>query len=210
MIEAIFFDNDGTLVDTEIHFFRATKTILEKLSIDLSRDWFIEYSLRQNKSAWDLLDPTIYKAGDIQEFRAERDALYSSYIKNDMELLPGVRETLKKLKGKVPMSVVTSSKRNHFEIIHEKTGILDLFDFIIVNEDVVNEKPDPEPYLLAVEKSGVPAEFCLAVEDTERGLISAKAAGIQCYVVPTDLTREHDFREADQVLSNFADLMTNV
>ena len=60
----------------------------------------------------------------------------------------------------------------------------------------------------AVARSGVPADACIAIEDSARGLESARAAGIGCIVVPTDLTRQSDFAGADRVLANIGELLT--
>jgi beta-phosphoglucomutase-like phosphatase (HAD superfamily) len=65
---------------------------------------------------------------------------------------------------------------------------LSFFDVIITSDDCSNGKPHPEPYLAAIRKLGVDPKQCLAVEDTPRGLASARSAGVPCVVVPTWLT----------------------
>jgi len=85
---------------------------------------------------------------------------------------------------------------------------LTYFDFVLTAADFVNLKPDPEPYLRAIERSGMAPESCMAIEDSERGLISAKAAGIRCIVVPTALTRRGNFSSADRVCETIADILT--
>ena len=90
----------------------------------------------------------------------------------------------------------------HFDIIHQASGLLQYFDFVLAREDYGKSKPDPEPYLAAVARSGVAPERCVAVEDSARGLTAAKAAGIACIMVPTDFTRALDFSAADKVLGS--------
>ena len=123
-------------------------------------------------------------------------------LKNECRIIDGAKEVVEKLYGKYLMGIVTSSRKDHFDIIHEPLGLLKFFDFILTANDYNKFKPDPEPYLLAVEKSGFSNDECLAVEDSERGLISAKAAGIHCFVIPSELTSNGNFTAA--LLINFA------
>lgn len=108
------------------------------------------------------------------------------------------------------MGIVTSSRKEHFEIIHRSSGLLKYFDFFLTGEHYTKFKPNPEPYLLAVERSGCKKEECLAIEDSERGLTSAKSAGIYCYVIPTELTRGGNFSSADKVLGNIKEIITEL
>lgn len=206
-MKMIFFDNDGTLVDTEGIYFKATRKVLLELGVEMSREWFIEYSLKRNFSSWSLLDGKGYSPEEINQLRNKRNDYYAELLREEVRLMPGVLETLKALKGKARMSVVTTSRRMHFNIILEKTGIADYFEFFVVNEDVQKEKPHPEPYLKAIKMSGCAPDDCIAVEDTERGVISAKEAGIKCYAIPTVLSKSHDFSGAERVLSSLSELL---
>jgi HAD superfamily hydrolase (TIGR01509 family) len=104
------------------------------------------------------------------------------------------------------MGVVTSSQRGHFEIIHAATGLLRYFDFVLTREDYENSKPDPEPYLAGIAKTGFSAHECIAVEDTPRGLTAATGAGLKCVVIPNALTIGGDFTTAHQVLRDIREL----
>lgn len=206
-MKTIFFDNDGTLVDTEKLYFKATREILRKVGVEMTREWFVEESLRKNASSWSLLQGLHLPESRIEELKKMRNDYYGELLASEAELLPGVKSTLEKLHGKIQMGVVTTSRRRHFEIILAKTDIARYFDFYVVNEDIQNEKPHPEPYLLALSMSGSASRDCIAIEDTERGLISAKKAGIACYVIPTELSKSHDFSQADGILNSFSDIL---
>lgn len=206
-MRTIFFDNDGTLVDTEKLYFKATRVILQKVGVEMTYKWFIEESLKKNTSSWSLLKALHMPESRIEELKMMRNDYYGKLLAAEAELLPGVKNTLQKLHGKVQMGVVTTSRRRHFEIILAKTGIAQYFDFYVVNEDIQNEKPHPEPYLLALSMSGNRLNHCIAIEDTERGLVSAKKAGIACYVIPTELSKSHNFSQADGILSAFSDIL---
>ena len=104
------------------------------------------------------------------------------------------------------MGVVTSSRKDHFDLIHRTSGLLEYFDFVLTADDFRRVKPDPEPYLLAVARSGIDPGACMAIEDSERGLQSATSAGISCIVVPTALTRGGSFAGAHRILESISEI----
>ena len=105
------------------------------------------------------------------------------------------------------MGIVTSSEPDHFALIHQTTGLLAYFRFVLTASDYTHSKPHPEPYLLAVEHSGCRQEECLVIEDSERGLMAAKEAGIRCIVVPGEFTRGSNFAGAYKVLESLTELL---
>jgi HAD superfamily hydrolase (TIGR01509 family) len=206
MIKAIFWDNDGVLVDTEHLYFKATKQILAAAGIDLTKEIYINLFLTEGKGAWHLAAEKGISQKSIRLMREDRNNLYSRLLCEETKVIDGVENVLKALYGKLLMGIVTSSHRDHFEIIHQSSGLLKYFDFVLAREDYLKSKPDPEPYRLAVEKSGFRKEECIAIEDSERGLISAKAAGIPCIIIPSKLTASSDFSQADKILANVTEL----
>lgn len=206
MIKAIFWDNDGILVDTERLYFAATKKVLATVDIELTREMYIDYFLIQGNGTWHIAREKGLSADEINNLRNKRNILYGEMLEQDSNIIDGAREVVETLHGKYLMGIVTSSRKDHFDLIHKPLGILKYFDFILTAEDYKKFKPDPEPYLLAVEKSGFLNHECLAIEDSERGLISAKAAGIHCFVIPSELTFNGNFLTADKVLENISEL----
>lgn len=206
MTKYIFFDNDGVLVDTEKHFFKATQIVLNKNGMEFTREKFIELTLIGNEGGWRIARDRGIAEEKIEEMRIERNILYASMLEQEQLVIDGVAETLYLLAGKYKMAIVTSSKKHHFDLIHKKSGLLKYFDFILTREDYSKSKPHPEPYLAALEKSGCEIDECLVVEDSLRGLISAGEAGIKCAVIPGALTAGCDFSKAWKVLSSIKEL----
>ncbi len=83
-------------------------------------------------------------------------------------------------------------------------------NFSSIHEDAHNEKPHPEPYLKALKKSGCKASECLVIEESERGLAAAKAAGIKCIVIPNGFTSQGDFSGAYRILDNIQQVVDEV
>lgn len=206
MIKAIFWDNDGVLVNTEHLYYLATQRVLATVGVHLTKEQYIEFLLVQGKGAWHLAAEKGVTPDRIKRLRHERNSLYSSLLEQERLVIDGVEEVLEAVSRRYVMGVVTSSRQDHFEIIHRKTGFLKYFQFVLTEDDYSHGKPDPEPYLLAVERSGFPAEECLVVEDSERGLTAAMKAGIRCIVVPSEFTRGSKFAGAYKVLGSLKDL----
>jgi HAD superfamily hydrolase (TIGR01509 family) len=205
---AIFWDNDGVLVETEHLYFQATQEVLASAGIALTRADYIQLFLVQGQGAWHLAAERGVAPDEVERLRAVRNARYSELLAQAPRLASGVTPVLEALHGRYVMGIVTSSRRDHFDVIHRDTGLLKYFDFILTADDFTRVKPHPEPYLRAVAQSGLPPSACLAIEDSARGLEAAKAAGIGCIVVPTELTRNSNFAGADRVLGSIGELLT--
>ena len=206
MVEAIFWDNDGVLVDTEHLYFEATRDVLATVDIPLTEDDYRALFLVQGRGAWHLVEARGVPPSEVEALRQRRNARYAQLIAEAPRVLPGVHEVLLALHGRYRMGVVTSSRRDHFEIIHRETRLLDYFDFVVTADDCARTKPCPDPYVRALEMSGVSRDASLAVEDSERGLEAATGAGIRCVVVPSRLTQAQTFEGAVRRLDRIGEL----
>jgi HAD superfamily hydrolase (TIGR01509 family) len=205
-IEAILWDNDGVLVDTEHLYFQATQHVLASAGVDLTEQQYVDHFLVEGRGAWHLLEERGAGADEIARLREERNELYGRWLRRGPRVMPGIPETLDALHGRYVMGVVTNSRKDHFDLIHEHTGLLKYFDFVLTAGDYPRGKPYPDAYLAAVRQSGVGAGACIAIEDSERGLEAATWAGVRCLVVPTALTRRGRFEKAHRVLSSAAEI----
>ncbi len=204
MIKAIFWDNDGVLVDTEGLFFRANQETLAGAGITLKWEQFEEISLARGESVLQLAANPETDA--FYELRRERDALYADLLTREPLVIDGVRDVLNALRGKYVMGIVTSSGHEHFEIIHRQSQLLPYFQFVLTMKDCLHTKPHPEPYLKALELAGLSPQECLVIEDSPRGLASAMSAGIRCIVIPNKFTRVNDFAGAYKILNSVKEL----
>lgn len=202
MLKAVLWDNDGVLVDTEGLYFEATRLALAGAGVEFTAEQFADISLRQGRSAFELLRGRGVATAEIERLRAGRDDRYAALLGSRALLIDGVRETLVALHGQVRMGIVTSSRKHHFDLIHRSTGLLPYFELVLTREDYHRTKPDPEPYRTALQRVGLEAHECVVVEDTERGMLSAVAAGIRCIVVPNRLNGTGDFSPAHRVLAD--------
>ncbi len=206
MFKAVFWDNDGVLVDTEKFYYLANKKLLSRYQIELTEELFRDLYLTRSTGAWHLIPHVNSESTDISNLRNERNAMYIEILQTGDFSIPGVEQTLKSLKDRYIMAVVTSSLREHFEIIHRRTGYQRFFNMVLTREDYNKSKPEPEPYLKALELLAIDPDKVVVVEDSERGVIAAKRAGLTCWAVPNRLSTHGDFSQADKVLSNIGEV----
>lgn len=205
MYKYILWDNDGVLVDTEVLFYRATRRIFEELSLKLDEATYHHYMI-QGRRAWEIARAAGMTQDEIEEAIRIRDGYYRQMLQQEDIEIPGVRDVLERLSSSHTMAVVTTANRDYFNWIHGHRDIVRHMDFILTLEDYPRPKPAPDPYLHALERFNASPDEAIVVEDTERGLRSAVAAGIDCVIVENDFTRSHDFSRAKHVLGKITDL----
>jgi HAD superfamily hydrolase (TIGR01509 family) len=201
----ILWDNDGVLVDTEQWYFAATREALAELGVDLPMDTYQQIMI-QGRSSWELALQAGVHPDRVQHGQERRDALYQAHLRTENLRIEGVLEVLAELAQHYQMAIVTTCKRRDFELIHRNPDLLQFMQFVLVREDYVESKPHPEPYLTALHKFSATPQQALVIEDSERGLRAARAAGIDCAVVDYHFTRSHDFNAAQYRLHKLAQL----
>jgi HAD superfamily hydrolase (TIGR01509 family) len=194
------------LVDTEALYFRATREVLEGVGVALSDEEYRQLFLVEGQGAFHLARARGASDAQVEQLRAARGARYLELLSQQDVVLPGAEAIVRQLARTHRMAIVTSSHRDHFERIHLHSGIPQHFELILTREAYHQAKPHPEPYLTALARMGLLASECLVIEDSERGLRAAHAAGVPCWVVPSELTRGSSFAAAERRFASLAQL----
>lgn len=202
MFEYVFWDNDGVLVDTEELYFQANVETFRLCGYHLSRESYVKHFLEEGSGVWHLLGLSEQQACQLRARRSER---YAELLQAECTATTGASDALKCLRPHFCMAIVTTSSKEHFALAHRRTGLLGYVDFVVAAGDYARPKPFPDPYLAALRIAGTKPAQALAVEDSQRGVRSAKSAGLTCWAIPTTLTRGSDFSEADKVLGSIAE-----
>lgn len=201
----LLWDHDGVLVDTERWYYEATRRKIAELGVTLDLSLYLERMV-DGLSSWDLALAAGATEEAARQKRLERDALYREFVAREDIEIPGVLDVLSLLSEHCRMAIVTTSKGVDFDVIHATRNIVDYMEFTLVREDYERSKPHPEPYLLAVERFGASPDECLVIEDSQRGLKAAVAAGIDCAVVYNAFTARQDFAGATYRIDSLAAL----
>ena len=116
-LQAVFWDNDGVLVDTEELYYEATRAVLAQAGVELGIAEYVEVGLRQGRSVFELVRAA-FGDDEVERLRGVRNALYAERLQAGVAALEGIEPVLAVLHGRVAMGVVTSSNPDHFEIMH--------------------------------------------------------------------------------------------
>lgn len=180
--KAFIFDLDGVIVDTAKYHFLAWQKIADNLGINFTPEHNEALKGVSRVRSLEIILELGHASATQQDkdrWLREKNEDYLSYIENmnRSEILPGVMHVLQYLKEKDQPIALGSASKNARPIL-EKTGILSYFDQIVDGNDVTNAKPDPEVFLVAAKKLGIPAENSIVFEDSVAGVEAANLAGM--------------------------------
>jgi HAD superfamily hydrolase (TIGR01509 family) len=203
MIQALIFDFDGLLVDTETPAYESWRVLYGEYGHDLSLELWKDalgtsHGFDPLEHLETLLGRALDRASDFERRRALKAAMSA-----DQPLLPGAREILAQARDLgLPCAVASSSDRAWIDAWIDRHAIRDAFACIRTADDVTMTKPAPDLFLSAAACLGVAPPACLVFEDSPNGILAARAAGMRCVAVPGAITSQLALPPADLVLTS--------
>ncbi len=182
--DAIIFDLDGTLADTMPAHYVAWRKILDPVGIPFPEDVFYGFGGVPTKKILQILSDRHGVPLDPIRLTEEKEAAFEAHIHTTLAI-PEVLAVARANLGKKPMAIATGGYRKVVARTLEVLGITGWFGAVVTVEDVTHPKPHPETFALAAQKLGVDPHRCLAYEDADPGIASARAAGMTVIDVRT-------------------------
>lgn len=209
MIEAIIFDMDGVLVDSEPFHIEIEKRQFELNQITVSAEEHLNYMGMASDVMWRTIvhkhQLNIPVEELIDQNRTESIRYFSELA--TIPVMPGLIELLEMLKGKnYQMAVASSSFPEIIELILKKTELRDYFRVVVSSQEAGKSKPEPDVFLLAARKLGVPPTNCIVIEDSFNGIAAAHAAHMHCVAYQGPGSNPQQQKEADVVIKSFDQL----
>jgi len=207
-IRGLIFDFDGLILETEGPIYQSWQELFKSFGASISMEVWADY-IGAAEDTFDPFDELARQTGrDV-----DRESLAGPRRRRETELvlglpvLPGVEdylETGRSLGLKIALASSSSCAWVNGHL--SRLGLLDYFDHILASDDVQRTKPDPELFLLALERLGLPSEEAIVFEDSPNGVLAANRAGIFAVAVPNMLTRQLPLEHADLRLDSLVDL----
>ncbi len=208
MIEAVVFDFDGVIIDTEIPSYETWQEVFSAHGAHLDRALW-QRQIGGGTGTFDALQ----HLEDLTGVRLNREAVRRSRkdrheaLVRSSPLLPGVLEYIQDARRLgLKLGVASSSSRSWVEGHLVERDLLSLFHGVAAREDVARIKPDPALYLVALQRLGVSPDRAVAIEDSLNGLVAAKRAGMFCVAVPNPMTRDIPLESADLRLGALSEM----
>ncbi len=211
MLNAILFDFDGIIVDSEPMHYRAFQTVLEPVGKGFSWEAYCEtYIGFDDRDAF----KEAYKAQgeklcsrDLKRLIREKAAIFQQLIHDgEATPLPGAVELIKSIPRKLPIALCSGALREDILPILKNLGLEEAFSVIVTAEDTKKSKPDPAPYQLAIKQLNLTDPLsAIAIEDTPAGIVSAKGAGLKVLAITNSYDREYLF-QADAVTDSLENI----
>jgi beta-phosphoglucomutase len=208
--EAVIFDFDGVIVDTEPLHYAAFQRLLEPLGLGFSWEQYVEtYMGFDDRDAFMeafKADGSALSATTLQGLIDRKAGLFQEIIRDGIIAYPGVIDLIRDIRAShTPLAISSGALLSDIVPILETLGITDCFDVIVTAEDVARSKPDPESYSLAHSRlnefrglSLSPGQL-LAIEDTPAGIAAAKGAGLRVMAVTNSYPASH-LSQADLIV----------
>ncbi|HZU73148.1 MAG TPA: HAD-IA family hydrolase [Acidimicrobiales bacterium] len=209
-IEALVFDFDGVILETEEPDFLAWRQIWADFGQELRlEEWAACIGTAQGPDTFHPFEELVARTGldlDQAELRARKNDMARRHL-DAAELVEGIVEWVEEARRLgLGLAIASSSPRHWIENHLVRLGLEQWWPVIACYDDCGVTKPDPASYLLACRRLGVDPKRAMAVEDSRMGLLAAKAAGLTCVAVPTAMTAHLDFSEADLVVPSLSAL----
>ena len=182
MLEAVLFDMDGVIIDTEPFFLRSESMLLKEFGVDTELEYHFRYQGTTHEYMWETMKNEFNLDAPVGELVERANVIRNRLMEEDgLQPIPGVIPFIARLhEAGVPLAIASSSPLTD---IHKAVKALDIekyFSYFVSGESVAHSKPAPDIFLDAAENLNAKPENCVVIEDSKNGVASAHAAGCKC------------------------------
>jgi HAD superfamily hydrolase (TIGR01509 family) len=188
-VKTIFFDFDGVVIDSEPVHAKAKKLVLERYNIPYPATLFDEYKGRTDKVFFDFISKELDPLNRPAEILYDSKRIIFEDIIKELTLVDGFLSFYQKVKDKgIATALVSSTSLYSLGLVDQYYSISRMFDLVITEVDTLRHKPEPDPYLRALEILPANTATTIVIEDSPNGIISAKRAGCFVYALTSSFS----------------------
>jgi HAD superfamily hydrolase (TIGR01509 family) len=205
-MQAVTFDMDGLILNSEDVYTLAGRELLSRRGREFTPDLKDAMMGLPPQKAIEVMIDRHALTEPWQEIAAESNEIFLALLDQHLATMPGLMELLAALeRAAIPKAIATSSSRRLTDACLGPFQLARRFSFILTSEDITHGKPNPEIYLLAAQRFGIPPSEMLVLEDSHNGCRAAAAAGAFTVAVPGEHSRRQDFSSANLTIESLAD-----
>ena len=206
-LQAVIFDMDGVLIDSEPIHFEATRSLLAGFGIDYTHEVNDNFFGRTDRDVFRLLRARYGLPPSEQDLACRWIARVTALLARPLAPMPGVPAVLQALAAQgLRLALASSSAPEIIRATLAGLGLTGVFETVVSGHDVDRGKPAPDIFLEALRRLGLPREACVVIEDSSNGVSAAAGAGIRAVAVPCPSTLGQDFSSAVARLESLNEL----
>lgn len=179
-LEAIIFDMDGVVINSEHLHERSSRLVFGAHGIEIDESIFTDFKGSTDRTILEYLVKAHALDLEVDELLQQKRSTYASLV-DELEMIEGVMDFLQQVSAVYRLALTTSASHQNKELAFQKFDLYHFFENVVTSNDITNPKPDPEPYRLTTSQLALAPENCMVIEDSYNGVLSAAGAG--CYVV---------------------------
>lgn len=209
MIKAVVFDMDGVIIDSEPIQSKSWELLLIERGIKPipSKQGLIHEIGPVGDDSYKAIMERHHIKEDIAIIRKRRREIFVELLKEELIPAPGFLKFIKFLKKeKIKIAVASNRLVDHVYLMLTNLKIKEFFEVIVCPSSDTKPKPAPDIYLKTAKELGISPSKCLALEDSETGIVSAKTAGMKAIAVITKYTRHQNFSKADKIVNSLSEV----
>lgn len=208
MLEAIIFDMDGVLVDSEYTYFESKSAILKEAGHLVEESYHYQFMGTTGEYMWQKMKEEFSLPLTADEYTEQMNQLRGKMVETDgVRAIEGAPALVKRLhEAGLPLGVASSSTLKEIKTNLQALGIADCFQIVMSSEEVPNSKPAPDVYLAVARRMEVEPTNCLGIEDTKNGSTAVHRAGMVCLGFHNPIYPKQDLQKADRIVESFEGL----
>jgi len=208
MINAVIFDLDGVLIDSEPLHCKADTKLLNELGTDPPANYFDRFTGWTDAAMWEAIKTDYHLTKSIDQLMKMQVPIKLNLLQEGAyKAIPGIVELLEEINTvRIPIAIASSSPREFIEAVVKKIGIDQYFKILVSGEEIERSKPEPDIFLKAATLLNVSPTECLVVEDSKSGTIAAKKAGMKCIGYQNVNSGIQDLSNADFIVNDIREI----
>lgn len=206
MLEAVIFDMDGVIINSEPLHYEANQKLFDKLGFSVPSTEYSNYIGISNEKMWEDLKSKYELNENLQDLTERQKEHTHKFIQENMNgnEIPGIKKILEELKDmNIKTAVASSSSKDLIETVIKGFDLCEYFDVLVSGEEVKNGKPNPDIFQLASKRLKVNIKNCIVIEDSTNGVKAAKEAGAKCIGFNNPDSPGQSLKKADIIINDF-------